>query len=235
MSGDLPLLRGIVFAAMLLPAMAACNADRSEADANRGASGRDPSVELSESSRGSAAVDSGSRLDAVQGDPWARADSLVVRLSPDAFSDVLPAPVIVALHERECTIPQATAYHSQPHNVIRGAFTRSGREDWAVLCSRRGRSVILVFRAGSPADVSELAASEDRVWLQGGAGDAIDFSRSIAAVDAAYIRRQHERHPDSTVPPEPLDHEGIEDIFIGKASVIHYFHDGRWLMLQGAD
>jgi hypothetical protein len=35
--------------------------------------------------------------------------------------------------------------------------------------------------------------------------------------------------------PPPLDHEGISDIFIGKASVVWYWYRDRWLKLQGAD
>jgi hypothetical protein len=32
-----------------------------------------------------------------------------------------------------------------------------------------------------------------------------------------------------------LDHDGVEDAFAGKASVVSYLVDGRWLALAGAD
>jgi hypothetical protein len=37
--------------------------------------------------------------------------------------------------------------------------------------------------------------------------------------------------------PEPaaIDHQGINDSFVGKASVVRYFHAGKWLELTGAD
>ncbi|PYR66590.1 MAG: hypothetical protein DMG20_12690 [Acidobacteria bacterium] len=35
--------------------------------------------------------------------------------------------------------------------------------------------------------------------------------------------------------PPPIDHLGINDVFIEKASVVWYFYQGKWLQLQGAD
>ena len=35
--------------------------------------------------------------------------------------------------------------------------------------------------------------------------------------------------------PPQLDHDGIDDGFDGKASVVRYWYGGRWLQLQGAD
>lgn len=35
--------------------------------------------------------------------------------------------------------------------------------------------------------------------------------------------------------PPPPDHDGIKDIFVEKASVVLYWHGGRWVKLQGAD
>jgi hypothetical protein len=36
-------------------------------------------------------------------------------------------------------------------------------------------------------------------------------------------------------PPVPLTHDGIEDYFIDKASVVRFRHDGKWLELVGMD
>ena len=35
--------------------------------------------------------------------------------------------------------------------------------------------------------------------------------------------------------PPPIDHDGVNDVFAEKASVVHYFYRGRWLALTGAD
>jgi hypothetical protein len=45
------------------------------------------------------------------------------------------------------------------------------------------------------------------------------------------------RHYDAygSVKPPPIDHQGIDDAFAGKASVVLYFYRGKWLELTGAD
>ena len=35
--------------------------------------------------------------------------------------------------------------------------------------------------------------------------------------------------------PPPIDHQGINDAFLEKASSVHYFHEGKWLRLTDAD
>jgi len=35
--------------------------------------------------------------------------------------------------------------------------------------------------------------------------------------------------------PPTIDHQGIDDAFLEKASVVHYFHAGKWRKLTGAD
>jgi hypothetical protein len=35
--------------------------------------------------------------------------------------------------------------------------------------------------------------------------------------------------------PPRIDHKGIDDAFVGKASEVHYYYRGKWLELQGAD
>jgi hypothetical protein len=48
-----------------------------------------------------------------------------------------------------------------------------------------------------------------------------------------HIRQRH-RDGAGAEPPPP-DHDGIEDTFIEKASVVWYWHAGRWSQLAGAD
>ena len=46
--------------------------------------------------------------------------------------------------------------------------------------------------------------------------------------------RNSEQVTGSSTPP-PIDHQGINDAFLGKASVIEYFLKGKWLEFPGDD
>jgi hypothetical protein len=123
--------------------------------------------------------------------------------------------------------------YPKPHNVIKGSFAKKGQIDWAVLCSSNGNSSILVFW-GSPAqNVYQHASSPDKDFLQGGGDGRIEYSRMISPVDGANIIRYYKEFGGPK--PPPIDHQGIEDSFVGKASVILYYYRGRWLKLTGAD
>ena len=80
----------------------------------------------------------------------------------------------------------------------------------------------------------ELARQPDRNYLQNvGPGGVIGFSRALGVADPKFIREHHEWYGGPE--PPPLDHDGINDMFVGKASVVWYRHAGRWLQLTGAD
>ncbi len=163
---------------------------------------------------------------------WERADAATVRLQPSALPDV-PTAVRQELERRGCAIPQSFSTKT-PHNFIRGHFTSSDQQDMAVLCSKTRVSSILVFRGGSAASVAELASRPDRAFLQVVApGDVAGYSRALGVADPKYIRERHGRSGGPQ--PPPLDHDGIDDMFVGKASVVWYWYGGRWLRLRGAD
>ena len=162
---------------------------------------------------------------------WDRAANKIRRLSPSTFNK-LPADMIGELNRRQCTIPQIDG-SPQPHNVVKGSFTGKGQIDWAVLCSRGGESSILVFKGQSIKGVLELANGPDKHWLQGVGERRIGYSRMISAANSEAILLYH-REFGGPKPP-PIDHQGIEDSFVGKASVIFYYYKGTWLRLTGAD
>lgn len=152
-------------------------------------------------------------------------------LPPESFAD-MPAAIAGELTERGCTVPQAHGT-GEPHNVIRGQFTGEGQDDWAVLCSTGGISTILVFWSGNPERVDEIGTAEDNAFMQTVAPGTVGFSRYISAVDQTHMLRQAQRYrPEQNI---VLNHWGIDDAFVEKASVIHYYHEGAWVMLQGAD
>ncbi len=163
---------------------------------------------------------------------WEAADRETVRLPPSDFP-LLPESVRDDLDARGCTIPQVYCCNREPHNVINGHFKQSGQVDWVVLCSIDRQSTLLVYWGGSVETVSELSTTADKHWLQGIAGDKIGFSHSISTVDAKYVT-DHARWYGGEV-PAVLDHEGIDDGFDGKASVVRYWFEGVWLILRGAD
>jgi hypothetical protein len=119
------------------------------------------------------------------------------------------------------------------HNVIKGDFAKPGHTDWAVLCSVKGSSSILVFWNASEVDPTQLAPVKDADRLQSWTENKMVYSRTIGSVDRAFIVEHHRAYGGET--PPPIDHDGIEDAFYGKASEVHYLHQGKWLRLTGAD
>jgi hypothetical protein len=159
------------------------------------------------------------------------ADRQIVRLSPTTFTE-LPSAIVFDLQKRDCTVPQVPEIAGR-HNVIRGEFAKPGQQDWAVLCSVNRVSSILVFWDGSVANPAMMEPVADIDRLQSWTEGKTIFSRVISGVDAKYILEHFNAYGGPT--PPPLDHLGIDDAFWGKASVVRYFHEGKWLQLQGAD
>lgn len=165
-------------------------------------------------------------------DSWLKANAEVVRLSPTAFPE-LPIRISRRLLKLGCTIPQSKELTTR-HNVVRGNFQRPKQTDWAVLCSRKRTSSVLIFWADSPNLFSEIAKIADDVFLQTIDGQGtISFSRIIMPAGKEYIL-EHYRAYHGPKPP-PLNHQGIEDGFLEKGSTIYYYYRGRWRELQGAD
>jgi hypothetical protein len=176
---------------------------------------------------------------------WEKGSEQTVRLSPSAFPQ-LPKVIQSDLSRRGCLIPQPvlTGATLQPNykssNVISGEFQKPGQTDWAVLCSVEGRSAILVFWNGSVNNTEQLGNFlPDKGWLQGMGTDLktseplIEYSRGIFSVDKKYIV-DHFKAYGGPQPP-PVDHQGIDDAFLGKGSEVRYWYKGKWLTLQGAD
>lgn len=162
---------------------------------------------------------------------WDKAASEIRRLPASAFPE-LPMAIRGELDRRRCRIPQADGY-PKTHNVIQGSFTGKGQTDWAVLCSQGGESTILVFKGGSIESVSQLAKGPDKNLLQVVGEGTIGYSRMISPAKGESIIRYHKEFGGPK--PPPIDHEGIEDSFVGKASVILYYYRGAWLRLTGVD
>jgi hypothetical protein len=161
----------------------------------------------------------------------ADSNKTVRRLPVESYPE-LPSGVAAVLQSRRCTIPQPNQ-DGPARNVIQGEFFRKGQKGWAVLCSSVGKSSILVFRNNHDRSPDQIAESPDNQFLietwQGGKV----YSREISAVDQEFILRHYGAYGGRK--PPPIDHNGIDDAFLEKASITWYWHNGKWVQLQGAD
>lgn len=162
------------------------------------------------------------------------------RLSPRRFSE-LPRGIVSALESTGCKIPQTWLYdevgnrlYRKPHNVIRGSFRRHGETDWAVLCSHNDSSTILIFWGGDASAPTRLACGSDEGATQDVDGKGnLGYSRLLAVASPPKIVRYNPALRPLAGGPKP--HDGVEDYFVEKGSVIYYFQGGRWLNLDGMD
>ena len=169
-----------------------------------------------------------------QQDWQARAEAAagkIRRLPVEAFP-ALPATVAGILRARHCTVPQP-ALGGAVHNVIRGQFFANGEAGWAVFCSADHATSLLAFRNDRDTNPVTVSTSEDRQYLQGLDANHIGYTREITAAGRDFIMRHY--RANGGPPPPPIDHQGIDDAFLGKASVTWYFYQGKWLHLAGAD
>jgi len=93
--------------------------------------------------------------------------------------------------------------------------------------------VILVFRGGRSNQVDELAEDADSQYLQVMTGSEIRYSRLLAVATPKIIRQRVGMH--GTPRPRIVDHDGIENRFVGKAPVVWYWFGGKWIQLSGTD
>lgn len=180
-------------------------------------------------------------------DRWSVAEEEIVRLAPAAFEKV-PAAIRKGLSDLGCSIPQAWGNavgkndhgcslppprgSDRPHNVVSGEFMEAGQTLWAALCSRNRTSAIIVIDENGRVR-AKLASAPDRSYLQGIGCGKIAYSRWLSPAGADFILSVY--HAYGGRKPPPIDHQGIDNAFLEKASTVHYFHEGKWLRLTGAD
>jgi len=146
-----------------------------------------------------------------------------IRLLPVSSFPQLPALVAKELDERGCMIPQTYAAGG-PENVINGSFERPGSDDWAALCSVRGSTTLYVFFQSDISHPIALRRQPDDKWL--GVEWSFDYGSAwgILTVPARAMPRT-----------DKMDHDGIEDAFVERSSVIHYYRHGHWTSLESDD
>ena len=135
------------------------------------------------------------------------------------------------LDRRRCLIPQ-TPYKPAPHNVIAGSFIATGSRDWAVLCSVKGESRVLVYRGGTTTRIDSVGRMKDSSFVRPGESGAPEFSRKLDVMTAKSIADRAKERQGPKLPA--LDHDGIDDGFVGKTST-RYYSRGRWIALPGVN
>ena len=141
--------------------------------------------------------------------PFDEAQRQIVRLPPTAFPE-LSRKVIRELQRRGCTIPQPPSA-SKLHNVISGAFAKPGQTDWAVLCSLKGVSTILVFWNASEKNPAEIAHNgRPRFFFRAWRPTRIAYSRAISADRQGLHHAALQCLRRRQMPP-PIDHQGVDD------------------------
>jgi len=152
----------------------------------------------------------------------------VRRLAPAAFP-ALPVAIRHDLELRRCLVPQPFDAHA-PTNIIHGAFTSAKTLEWAILCSAHDTSQILIYRdpiSGDARLLDSLQRAADIGWMQR-IGDARwSFSRLLRTLPLERIRSWR-RDVDGRTIPQPIDHDAIEQIFVGKSAEAFYGAAGRW-------
>jgi len=140
----------------------------------------------------------------------------VVRLEPSAFP-ALPQPVRTSMSNIGCTVPQSF-YAKGRENVVSGQFTQSGAREWAALCSRQGRSEILVFKSSGGEPLARLASVPDQTFVQEVQPGVVGYSRKLAVGRSRVSGRNT-----------------IRDAFVEKASTVWSWSARGWQSTGGAD
>lgn len=157
------------------------------------------------------------------------------RLAPAAFPQ-LPVSVRRDLERRGCLVPQPWD-RPTPTNVIRGAFTRAHVAEWAVLCSVRESSQVLIYGRG-PSNtahvVDSLERSPDSAWVQDIGAGRWGYSRVIKVRPRRRMSGWRVDVDQNRI-PQPIDHDAIEQDFLEKTAEAFYFARGRWYRQITAD
>lgn len=155
----------------------------------------------------------------------------IIFRSPESFGE-LPPTVSSSLAKKGCRIPQATIERKiVATNVISGEFAKKGQTDWAILCSRNGRSSIRVFWGGAAHCPSKIDKGRD--MSPGTIAQGWEFDRAIGTAGKRSILQNY--HAYGGPKPPIITHLGIDYAYLERASEVHYCHNGKWLELTGAD
>ena len=159
-----------------------------------------------------------------------KADKNTIRLVPEAFPE-LPDPIVRDLKKRRCSVPQPWE-SSRPSNVVSGEFKVPGQTDWAILCSVKGQSVILVYWAGLVDQVEEIPGTyfSDRKWIKGVAENKVGFSRLLTLTDDGFLFDHYQYYPQAAI--NFVNSNGIVGDYFSQTPTVHYWHENQWVAMK---
>jgi hypothetical protein len=151
---------------------------------------------------------------------------------PSEFK-ILSNDIIKILSEKNCVIPQSFNNNDTLlNNIIVGQFAKVGQLDLAVLCSSANKSNIIIFWGGTSSCPPLREEAEDQMYIYKN-GQKYEYYRAILTASRNYIGSRNGKNP--LVNDNLINHDGIEDAWLERGSVIHYCHNGKWLRLSGGD
>jgi len=159
---------------------------------------------------------------------------VVKERAPESIQQ-LPAGVRQDLVKRHCLVPKYVGDAGAIDVAYANGHFRSGSSvDYAIVChvpAQKSQNVLVY-------------SNSDGVWngeiIERGTFDPaprVDKCEATVGVATTKYILDHARAyaPEELKHLPRLDHNGVDVGICGKASVIYYFDQGRWLTLQGAD
>jgi hypothetical protein len=148
----------------------------------------------------------------------------------------LPAGIRLDLVKRQCLIPKYIGdVGAMDEAYTKGHFRSAASVDYAVVCHIPARKIQDVLVYSNSEAVWNGEVIERRTFDL--APDSSDRCEAAVGVATSKYILDHARAyaPEELKHLPRLDHNGVDVWACEKASVIYYFHQGRWLQLQGAD
>ena len=128
--------------------------------------------------------------------------------------------------------PDSVFKFDKLHNIVSGEFGKVGQTDWVVVCSRNGRSEILVIWGGQEHCHSVVEEEyPDSAQTQGWGSHGMVYSRIISSFPAP-VERLFKMDEGL---PEKRTHDAINDYFMDKGGSSVYCHEGKWVRFGTAD
>jgi hypothetical protein len=112
--------------------------------------------------------------------------------------------------------------------------------EWALLCSVRDTSQLLVINA-TGAVVDSMERTADANWIQSDVGNTWLFSEQLQVIPMLDLKDVPPADADESVVnysawfPKPIDHDAIDIAFLDKASTTYYSSKGKWYSVQSSD
>ena len=99
-----------------------------------------------------------------------------------------------------------------------------------MLCSNGKTSTIVIFWGKATACPASLARLDDAHYLKPGKDKKLHYSRSIRPLGESDLGDRA-----GIAGLRPLQHQGIDDRFIGKSSAFFYCNEGKWRIFPAKD